>query len=652
MLNLLDELTTEDKEKIGAYIDLYGAKGLDRKSVDELLSIWAKNKTKLYHWLGNNLRVQFPFTNRDYIEQFIERQIYRSLACWGDEGNALSIINMAFKQYYEKGTEEKKERFRKIATENTDSLSCYSDRYYYYSETGRELNKIIDGLKGFIERIFFETSLIKGTLCLRCSKKVSITVDGKTYQFQDGEKIWKSIKKLCQILPDAVTEKEFENARILYSTWLNDKKKGYLTISIHPLDFMTMSDNNSNWQSCMSWQQDGCYRVGTLEMLNSNNVFCVYYTSVKEDKGFSFGEYEWNDKKWRGLVIATKEIIVANKAYPYYSKNTNIAVIDKIKELAEKNMRYTYEFGPELYKDMDNIMTDYYLDDVSNSIKTKDAFKKGIYFKSNGMYNDMLHNMGNYGYWCYRNKVKSKKLISYSGKSMCLCCGKPNFLIKEPFYDEGFQSFEKTGTLLCSDCEDKGSCPSCGSFVGKDIREVKINGVETTVCKKCHAQIMLCPCCQKNYIDGYGTQLADQQRYPKTAHYWYCPEIIIIPDEKLKILEENGDVLNNHYSSPSDYYGFFRDKIYNKNKLSTFIYCCSDCYNHILENNLFSYAMKPLDKESFFGSIHKSKPYIVMTESQIEKVYPNIQREEYSKEKIKNIFGETVMIDRQLYSYA
>lgn len=49
MLNLLDELTTEDKEKIGAYIDLYGSFGLERKSVDELLSVWAKNKTKLYH---------------------------------------------------------------------------------------------------------------------------------------------------------------------------------------------------------------------------------------------------------------------------------------------------------------------------------------------------------------------------------------------------------------------------------------------------------------------------------------------------------------------------------------------------------------------------------------------------------------------------
>ena len=37
MLNLIKEKKTKDKEKISAYIDLYGSYGLERKSVDELL---------------------------------------------------------------------------------------------------------------------------------------------------------------------------------------------------------------------------------------------------------------------------------------------------------------------------------------------------------------------------------------------------------------------------------------------------------------------------------------------------------------------------------------------------------------------------------------------------------------------------------------
>ena len=343
MLNLLDELTTEDKEKIGAYIDLYGSFGLERKSVDELLSVWAKNKTKLYHWLGNSLRVQFPFVNEDILKEEVVNKIYRTFSDYNTYDskydNALRNMYNKFREYYKEESNGKDKYFQKIAEENKESLSALPSWCYYLSIGGEtEEEKIRNKLKSFIDSIFSEYHFTNGILDMDYCKKITITADGKKYQFQNGEKIWKTLKKLHQIFPDAITNKEFEDARILYSTWFNDKKKGYLTISIHPLDFMTMSDNASKWKSCMSWKDQGCYRIGTIEMMNSNNVFCVYYTSKKEDTGFSFGDYEWNDKKWRSLIIATKDIIVANKAYPYCSKETNIAIIDKIKELAKENM--------------------------------------------------------------------------------------------------------------------------------------------------------------------------------------------------------------------------------------------------------------------------------------------------------------------------
>ena len=501
MLNLLDELTTEDKEKIGAYIDLYGSFGLERKSVDELLSVWAKNKTKLYHWLGNSLRVQFPFVNEDILKQDISEKICRTFSSYDTKyDNALRNMYNKFREYY-KESNGKDKYFQKIAEENKESLSALPSWYYFFNIGGEtEEEKIRNKLRGFIDSIFSEHNFINGTLDIDYCKKITITADGKKYQFQNGEKIWKTLKKLHQIFPDTVTDKEFEDARILYSTWFNDKKKGYLTISIHPLDFMTMSDNASKWKSCMSWKEQGCYRIGTIEMMNSNNVFCVYYTSKKEDTGFSFGDYEWNDKKWRGLVIATKDIIVANKAYPYCSKETNITIIDKIKELAKENMGYTYEFGPELYKDMDHIMTDCYLDDVSNSIANKSkGLRKNIYFKTVGMYNDMLHNVDNYEYWCYRNKVKTKKLISYSGKSECMCCGKTDIL-KYIGRDEGFNNYRNVGSTLCEKCEDLATCPNCCRFAGRDIVKITYDGKEQAFCKACGSSIISCPICNKCYV--------------------------------------------------------------------------------------------------------------------------------------------------------
>lgn len=639
MLNLLDELTTEDKEKIGAYIDLYGSFGLERKSVNELLSVWAKNKTKLYHWLGNSLRVQFPFVNEDILKEDISKKICRTFSSYDTKyDNALRNMYNKFREYY-KESNGKDKYFQKIAEENKESLSALPSWCYFFSIGGEtEERKIRNKLRGFIDSIFSEHNFINGTLDMSYCKKITITANGKKYQFQNGEKIWKTLKKLHQIFPDAVTNKEFEDARILYSTWLNDKKKGYLTISIHPLDFMTMSDNASKWKSCMSWKDQGCYRIGTIEMMNSNNVFCAYYTSKKEDTGFSFGNYEWNDKKWRGLVIATKDIIVANKAYPYCSKETNIAIIDKIKELAKENMGYTYEFGPELYKDMDHIMTDCYLDDVSNSIANKSkGLRKNIYFKTVGMYNDMLHNIDNYEYWCYRNKVKTKKLISYSGKSECMCCGETDIL-KYIGRDEGFNNYKNVGSTLCKKCEDLATCPNCGRLAGVNIVKITYDGKEQTFCKACGSSIISCPICNKSYVGREGLRVYDCY-YDKSKRKYYSLKIFVIKDDKIKIFEEEKNKIEKYDSSNIN-------SLLNNDKLhedyTYFIPCCKSCYEEALKNKKFIIVEK---KSDFCNA-----PLLTVfaTESQFNEVYPG-KEELYKATTFTNIFGKEEKVLRKIF---
>lgn len=640
MLNLLDELTTEDKEKIGAYIDLYGSFGLERKSVDELLSVWAKNKTKLYHWLGNSLRVQFPFVNEDILKQDISKKICRTFSSYDTKyDNALRNIYNKFREYYKEKSNGKDKYFQKIAEENKESLSALPSWCYYLSVGGEtEEEKIRNKLRSFIDSIFSEYHFINGIFDMSYCKKITITADGKKYQFQNGEKIWKTLKKLHQIFPDAVTDKEFEDARILYSTWLNDKKKGYLTISIHPLDFMTMSDNASKWKSCMSWKDQGCYRIGTIEMMNSNNVFCAYYTSKKEDTGFSFGNYEWNDKKWRGLVIATKDIIVTNKAYPYCSKETNIAIIDKIKELAKENMGYTYEFGPELYKDMDHIMTDCYLDDVSNTIANKSkGLRKNIYFKTVGMYNDMLHNIDNYEYWCYRNKVKTKKLISYSGKSECMCCGETDIL-KYIGRDEGFNNYRNVGSTLCEKCEDLATCPNCGRFAGVNIVKITYDGKEQAFCKACGSSIISCPICNKNYVGREGLRVHDCY-YDKSKRKYYSLKIFVIKDDKIKIFEEEKNKIEKYDS-------FNINHLLNNDKLhedyTYFIPCCKSCYEEALKNKKFIIVEK---KSDFCNAPLLT---IFATESQFSEVYPG-KEELYKAATFTNIFGKEEKVLRKIF---
>jgi uncharacterized protein YozE (UPF0346 family) len=100
-------------------------------------------------------------------------------------------------------------------------------------------------------------------------------------KIQEGAKVMKLLAKIAKSIN---AEESFEEFRLEHSRILNTKDlKGTLCLSIHPLDYMTMSDNASNWSSCMSWREDGCYRAGTIEMMNSPCVVVAYLKSAKED---------------------------------------------------------------------------------------------------------------------------------------------------------------------------------------------------------------------------------------------------------------------------------------------------------------------------------------------------------------------------------
>ena len=61
-----------------------------------------------------------------------------------------------------------------------------------------------------------------------------------------------------------------------------DKIEGTLCLSVHPLDFISSSENTHNWRSCHAL--DGEYRAGNLSyMLDKTTVMC-YLNSIKEEK--------------------------------------------------------------------------------------------------------------------------------------------------------------------------------------------------------------------------------------------------------------------------------------------------------------------------------------------------------------------------------
>lgn len=566
MVNLIDKLSDEDKDIITQYAITYGTKGLGFCGIDEYLKEWNKSKTTLYHLLGDTLDRVVPIDlsfNSKYIENRVEDGLYDNInpvytfrleyLDWlYNHKNRLnedySFDAMFYKYYYENFNEQPPfgetngvldgEIIFKLKNEGTGTPATtrYLDRYYDFR----------DLLESYVGR----TSLINNTV--QSSTALKYKKDGKTLQITKGMKLSKAWQKINNFF-HITTPEVFEAARVEYSMWFNESKKGYLHFSIHPMDFITMSHNASGWHSCMSWAHSGEFKTGSVEMLNSNNVLCVFLTTKPDDRGLHFkssvsgDELSWNDKKWRTLVIVEKDIIVANKAYPYQNADVAQFAITDIRMLAEENLNWHYEFGPEKYLDMGYIDSDSFLSEMSDRIRigAESAKKHHIVFKSNGMYNDMLANSRDYDYWCYRNKVKKAKLISYSGKTVCLCCGKTNYLTKNEYsYDDSNDTYSDVDKLLCGSCYNEGLCTNCGEFCGAD-RIIAPNGI--MYCRECGADKYYCPTnCGNSAIltnycsfDNYNLRFGDTH----TPFFIIVPKGTEMPKTAREILRYNNRVI-------------------------------------------------------------------------------------------------------------
>ena len=481
--NLLNQLTKEDRAKIENFIRLYGT--LDNFiGIDEWLKYWSVNKIKMYKLLNNQLIYRAPFEYKKSEEEL-----------------NIQVSNFVNNSHFP-------EILRKWLDKHEDVID-YDTNYYIRCCCQRHVLVINEN---------------NSTL------KFKLEDEKKTLQFQKGTKPLRAISRFltyCKNL-EGVNEviKAFEEFRLAHSRIFNDNiVKGNLVISIHPLDYMTMSDNNSNWQSCMSWIDGGCYHIGTVEMMNSNNVLCCYIENSEPyyfSKDNKTSEYEWNNKKWRQLVYFTKDIIVSGKAYPYANDDISKTLISTIRELARKNLHWTYSFGPELYQDMKYINTSYSMNRARDYISYKNMKKHNILFDTRGMYNDMLNDHYT-RYWCVRNKVNHNKIISYSGKAPCLCCGEP-VISYCPDYEEDYnERYSNCGSVICNDCLDKVKCDLCEQNEA-NIKHYQIwleNDSQITVCEHCVKDYFRkCPDCGRTMfvtaLYGYYNLFRDEDvSYPE-----------------------------------------------------------------------------------------------------------------------------------------
>ena len=96
---------------------------------------------------------------------------------------------------------------------------------------------------------------------------------------------------------------------------------GILCLSIHPLDYLSSSENMSNWRSCHAL--DGEYAAGNLSyMTDPSTIICYLKSNDENDVILPMfpPDVPWNSKKWRCLLHFSddKDMMFMSKHYPFH----------------------------------------------------------------------------------------------------------------------------------------------------------------------------------------------------------------------------------------------------------------------------------------------------------------------------------------------
>lgn len=417
----------------------------DYCDVDYLLRLWREAKgqylTKLF---GDQLIIERPIEyvrSNSELDHDMEEMI---------EEQRLTIDALQRKLY--SATDYTHERA--IAMRDTEDLQVAIIRYLAESLTRcyNMVSNLVD-----IDTIYYYQDHYYDDSHAR--KSVSFKIGDNVISIQHGQKLTRLWGQIARLIG---AEEDWERFRIAHSQVLNQKKlKGTLCLSIHPLDYATASDNDNGWSSCMSWKEDGCYRLGTVEMMNSPMVICAYLRSDKQHMSI-VEKNDWNSKKWRAWIIVTKDAIVCNRHYPYHQAEFAKQAIQWVRELVGQQLGWQYDEIHENFYD--------YMEQEDCEIE----------YRTNYMYNDLG---GDDVIGCLNIDHHNPGSILFSGAAECMVCGSVI-----PYDQQGADHLE------CSKCYSEYECESCGCSINNDEVFWGPNG--EALCESCYnEQCCICSDC-------------------------------------------------------------------------------------------------------------------------------------------------------------
>lgn len=393
----IQQLNISDRAALTNFINYQSIGG--NLDIDKIFRYWDKNKRKLYKMLGYKLRRTFPIhiePDNNFILLSELPNLYNNpvIGNYGADSD----------KYFQRWIDKEKNLFIKTVFQHI--LNLYNNKSIIW----HAVYSFVTMFKHYAitcqytqTEYYFEYK----------NKNKKLKIDRKT-------KIMRAIRKTLEFFEYPYMDL-FETWRDKISVALSLKNiDTKVTLSIHPIDLISLSDNNSNWHSCLAWGIDGNYKYGTLEMLNSNMALVAYIENTKHDYEF-YGKKVPN-KVWRSLFFIDKNIILAGKDYPFNNHYLQEQVMDILIKLTKENLGYTYQYQKQDYYDVmhynNNEECIEYMYDFCNTDN-----HKIITYMNDFMYNDFIDN--DWTALCCRNYVDKTKFINLSGPITCLSCGDP-----------------------------------------------------------------------------------------------------------------------------------------------------------------------------------------------------------------------------------
>ena len=277
-----------------------------------------------------------------------------------------------------------------------------------------------------------------------------------------------------------------------------DKVSGQLCLSVHPLDYLSSSENTYHWRSCHAL--DGDYRSGNLSyMLDKSTIVC-YLKGASSIKLPNFPEtIPWNSKKWRMLVHVSEgwDAVFAGRQYPFAST----ASLDLVQCMLVSHLGMTLgEWTP---------WHDDYIKDFPGSHESLDfqylAMKGRIYSleeltdstEHRLHFNDLLHSSFYLTpKYCWQRRRYGRPIKFDIGHPVkCLCCNKTNIASSDMFICESCEED------LYPDTSERKYCDCCGARIyAEDEWYFVDSGAYGLYCERCYEEeLEQCPRCEKTY---------------------------------------------------------------------------------------------------------------------------------------------------------